>query len=90
MGLIRKASTLALIAVAYYFLSQNFNAPACIAILGVIVIGFYFLKQYLNGPMCESKARLDGKVVIVTGANTGKNNLFAVLFLVKLIKKFSY
>ena len=28
-------------------------------------------RQYTLGPMCESKARIDGKVVIVTGANTG-------------------
>ena len=39
---------------------------------GLTAVGFYFLKQYLNGPMCESEARLDGKVAIVTGANTGK------------------
>ncbi len=43
-------------------------------IIGLLAVGFYFVKQYLNGPMCESEARLDGKVVIVTGANTGKFN----------------
>ena len=28
-------------------------------------------RWYSNGPACESQARLDGKVVIVTGGNTG-------------------
>ncbi len=41
-------------------------------IIVLLGVGFYFLRQYLNGPMCESEARLDGKVVIVTGANSGK------------------
>ena len=25
----------------------------------------------MQGPMCKSKARLDGKVVVITGCNTG-------------------
>ena len=28
-------------------------------------------RQYMNGGVCKSKERIDGKVVIVTGANTG-------------------
>ena len=28
-------------------------------------------RQYANGGVCKSKERIDGKVVIVTGANTG-------------------
>ena len=44
-------------------------------IIVLLGVGFYFLRQYLNGPMCESEARLDGKVVIVTGANSGKIQL---------------
>jgi len=31
----------------------------------------YLLKRYFNGGVCKSKKRLDGKVVIVTGANCG-------------------
>jgi len=41
---------------------------------GVIVLlsaGIYVLKQYMNGGVCQSRERIDGKVVIVTGANTG-------------------
>jgi len=28
-------------------------------------------RQYMNGGVCQSRERIDGKVVIVTGANTG-------------------
>jgi len=33
--------------------------------------GIYVLKKYMNGGVCQSRERIDGKVVIVTGANTG-------------------
>ena len=37
----------------------------------LLAIGLYFLKQYFGGGVCQSKNRLDGKTVIITGGNTG-------------------
>ena len=34
-------------------------------------LGLQMLKTYVNGGVCQSKARIDGKVVVITGANTG-------------------
>jgi NOL1/NOP2/fmu family ribosome biogenesis protein len=39
--------------------------------LAVIFIGFLLNKFYFRGRKCTSKAQLDNKTVIVTGANTG-------------------
>ena len=47
-------------------LSSYLLGAALIAILGFVANKFYF-----SGGVCESKRRLDGKTVIITGANTG-------------------
>ncbi|CAL4088042.1 unnamed protein product, partial [Meganyctiphanes norvegica] len=42
-----------------------------IAFLVVVVSGIVLLRWWLQGPKCKSKATLVGKVVVITGANTG-------------------
>ena len=34
-------------------------------------LGLYFARRYFAGGVCRSKARLDGKTAIITGANSG-------------------
>lgn len=34
-------------------------------------VGVFYLREYMKGGQCQSKARLDGKTVVVSGANTG-------------------
>jgi len=40
----------------------------CVAVFAIVM---YAVRLYCRGTMCPSQARLDGKTVIVTGANTG-------------------
>ena len=40
-------------------------------ILGGLVAGGVLLKKWMQGAKCQSTARLDGKTVVITGANTG-------------------
>ena len=42
-------------------------------IIGVsaVGVGVYFMRKFFAGGVCRSKALLDGKTVIITGANTG-------------------
>jgi len=36
-----------------------------------VILGFLSNKYYFSGTKCETKNRLDEKVVIITGSNTG-------------------
>ena len=39
--------------------------------LASVALALYFTRKYAAGGICESKAKLNGKTVIVTGCNTG-------------------
>ncbi|XP_027004963.1 retinol dehydrogenase 13 [Tachysurus fulvidraco] len=43
----------------------------CGAVLTLTVAGFLLIRKWIAGGMCTSQARLDGKTVLITGANTG-------------------
>jgi len=43
-----------------------------ILIFGIIMaFGFYYLANYIKGNLCHLENRIDGKVVLITGSNTG-------------------
>ncbi|XP_006001643.1 retinol-DH_like_SDR_c domain-containing protein [Latimeria chalumnae] len=41
------------------------------AATALTAISLVFLRKWITGGVCRSKARLDGKVAVITGANTG-------------------
>ena len=47
--------------------------PSCNLLLWTVIVGvvLYIIRRYCAGGVCRSKALLDGKTVIITGANTG-------------------
>lgn len=50
------------------FVSQY---PKTIVVVTVTGIGLFGVKQWMAGGVCRSKAMLNGKTVLITGANTG-------------------
>ena len=39
--------------------------------VGTLFLSLFILREWVQGGKCQSKARLDGKTVVITGANTG-------------------
>ncbi|XP_026072500.1 retinol dehydrogenase 11 [Carassius auratus] len=50
------------------FVEEHTTGVAVVLVTGV---GLLVLRRWLAGGVCRSKARLDGKTVLITGANTG-------------------
>lgn len=50
---------------------QDLVYYSSIAVPSVVLLGYLANKYFFAGGVCKSKNRLDGKVVIITGANTG-------------------
>ena len=57
------------------FMTSGFYYALC----GLVAGGLYFLRNWSQGKRCEVFARLDGKIVVITGGNTG--NFLDVYFI---------
>ena len=44
--------------------------PLILTTVGVVLV-LWMIRRWVAGAVCQSKAKLDGKMVIITGANTG-------------------
>ena len=44
------------------------------AFCGLVAGGLYFLRNWSQGKRCDYVTRLDGKIVVITGGNTGTYN----------------
>ncbi|WAR31468.1 RDH13-like protein [Mya arenaria] len=53
---------------AFVFMESHRIAIACTI---TAVCAFYAVRRWMRGARCQSKARLDGRTVLITGGNTG-------------------